>query len=101
MKIIELLSAAENDLTESISYYNQQQKNLGYEFLDETKRTLLRILDFPNAWPKLSRNTRRIQVNRFPYGIVYHNRPGKILVVAVMNLYSEPNSWKERIKMKR
>ena len=100
MKPIEFLTAAEEDLAETILYYNQQQHNLGYEFSDEAKRALLRISDYPTAQPKLSRNTRRNQVNRFPYGIIYQNRPEKILIIAIMNLHSEPNSWKERIKRK-
>lgn len=98
MKSFEFLTAAENDLTDIILYYNQQQQNLGYEFSDEVKRALLRISDYPNAWPKLSRNTRRTQVNRFPYGIIYQDRTDKILIIAVMNLHSEPNSWKEKAK---
>lgn len=100
MKLIEFLAAAECDLDESISYYNQRQQNLGYEFSDEVKRALFRLLNFPSAWPKLSKNTRRIQMNRFPYGIIYQNRPDKILVIAIMNLYSKPSSWKERGKKK-
>ncbi len=98
MKPIEFLLAAEDDLTEIILSYNQKQLNLGYEFLDEVKRALLRISDFPNAWPKLSQHTRRNQVNRFPFGIIYQNRSEKILIIAIMNLHSEPNNWKKRLR---
>ena len=73
MEII-FLSPARDELTEAIAYYNGQSEGLGYEFAAEVKKTLERIVQYPNAWFKLSNRTHRCRTNRFPYGITYQIR---------------------------
>ena len=51
---VEILSAAETELTDAVSYYNGQSEGLGYEFAAEIKQTIARILQFPDAWTQLS-----------------------------------------------
>jgi hypothetical protein len=99
MEII-FLSPAKDELTEAISHYNGQSEGLGYEFAAEVKKTLERIVQYPNAWFKLSNRTHRCRTNRFPYGIIYQIREEKILVVAFMHLSREPETWKSRLNKK-
>ncbi len=70
----ELLAAAEVDLLDAVSYYNEQSEGLGYEFAAEVKQTLARIFQFPDAWHRLSARTKRCRTKRFPYGVVYQLR---------------------------
>jgi hypothetical protein len=70
---IEFLPPARAELTDAISYYNLQSEGLGYEFAAEVKRTLERIVQYPHAWFKLSKRTRRCRTNRFPYDYLLRN----------------------------
>jgi plasmid stabilization system protein ParE len=97
---IEFLPPARAELTDAISYYNIQSEGLGYEFAAEVKRTLERIVRHPDAWLKLSERTRRCRTNRFPYGIIYQVRKEMLLIVAVMHMSREPETWKSRLKPK-
>ena len=94
---IEILAAAETDLADALSFYNEESEGLGYEFAAEVKHTLGRIVQFPEAWHPLSRRTRRCRMKRFPYGVVYQRRGDMILVVAVMHLRRHPDSWRGRL----
>ena len=95
---IEFLDPAATEFLEAINYYNLQSEGLGFDFAVEVKRTLERILQFPDAWAPLSKHTRRCRTNRFPYGLIYQIRRNTILIVAVQNLHKHPDSWRSRLK---
>ena len=95
---IRFLIAAENELVETVQYYNYQSSGLGFEFAVEVAHTLNRIAEYPLAWHQLSARTRRCRTNRFPYGIIYQIRKNCIMIIAVMHLHREPETWQERIK---
>ncbi len=87
---IRFLSCAEGELAEAVEYYNEQSPGLGYDFIAEVKKTFTRIADYPNAWPSISKRTRRFQVplrshlpapgRRYPGGggHAYEQAPGKL-----------------------
>lgn len=79
MEIV-FLPVARGELADAISHYNSQSEGLGYEFAAEVKRTLERIVQYPDAWFKLSKRTHRCRTNRFPS--------------------REPETWKSRLNKK-
>jgi len=83
---------------EAVDHYNMQNEGLGFEFAAEVKRAIERIIQYPEAWAKLSKRTCRCRTNRFPYGIIYQIRERTIFVVGVMHLSREPKFWKSRLK---
>ncbi len=89
---------AKKELKEAVKYYNECGSGLGYIFLEEVQTTIKRIIQFPESWSPLSKNTRRCLTRRFPYGIIYQILEDKsILIVAVMHLNREPGYWEDRI----
>ncbi len=95
---IKFLAPAEDELLEAVAYYNTQSEGLGYEFAVEVKKTIERIVQYPEAWFPLSKRTRRCRTNRFPYGIIYQVRNNTVIIVAVMHLSRHPQTWKGRVK---
>ena len=95
---IRLLEIAQIELDDSIEYYNSESHGLGNELLVEVLHALERIKNFPKAWHPLTETTRRCQLRRFPYGIIYQILDAEILVIAVANLHRNPDYWKDRIK---
>ena len=95
---VEFLATAHAELIDAIEYYNEQSEGLGFEFAAEVKRTIERIVQYPEVWTPLSRRTRRCRMSRFPYGIVYQIRAETVLIVAIMHLRQPPNSWKTRLR---
>jgi plasmid stabilization system protein ParE len=92
----EMLSVAKSEFKEAVFYYNNQREGLGFEFGKEFKDALLRIVQFPEAWPRFSPRTRRCLLKRFPYAVLYQIRDTRIIVIAVMHMSRNPEIWNER-----
>lgn len=95
---IKFLAPAEAELLAAIAYYNTQSEGLGYECAAEVKRTIERIIQYPEAWFQLSKRTRRCRTNRFPYGVIYQVKNNTVIIVAVMHLSRHPQAWQGRLK---
>ncbi len=91
----EILETARHELDEAITYYNRQQPELGDAFLFEVLAAIDRIRAFPEAWPQLSRRTRRCRTKRFPYGVAYQPSEDSILIVAISHLHRDPSRWQD------
>jgi hypothetical protein len=81
-------------------WYEEQRPGLESPF---SRRLLTPYPTF--AMPQIrglntSRGTRRFLVHRFPYAVIYSQRPTVILIVAVMHLKRKPGYWKGRVNPK-
>jgi plasmid stabilization system protein ParE len=94
---VRYLTAAEAEFQEAIDHYNQQRPGLGFEFSDEVKDAVARINNYPLAWTPLSKRTRRAQVHRFPYRIIYEVRDDLIIIVAIQHHRRKPFNWRQRL----
>src|SRR4051812_31630937 len=93
-----ILPEAEDDIEHAFADYQERRAGLGLELLDEYRRAVERILQFPGAWQPLDETYRRCRLHRFPYGVVYRVEAEKdqILIVAFMHLSRNPGWWRDR-----
>ena len=87
---------AEVELREAANYYDDCQTGLGLDFAEEVYAAISRIIKYPDAWSRLSSNTRRCLTNRFPFGIIYQVKSDNLYIIAIANLHRRPEYWKER-----
>lgn len=88
---------AELEFLRAIDYYEDKEKDLGYDFALEIYSSIERIITYPSAWPIVAKNIRRTLARRFPYAILYSQIEEEIYILAVMHLNREPDYWKGRI----
>ena len=67
---IRFLEAAQREVDAAVTWYNQREEALGFEFLDELDRSIRRIKSFPLASPEIEPGIRRCLLARFPYGLI-------------------------------
>ncbi len=89
-------SEADLELDQTIACYEELRPGLGLEFAEEIYAAISRIIEFPNAWTRLTPNTRRCVVNRIPDGVIFQVRRNMLLIIAVANLHRLPDYWKDR-----
>ena len=97
MKIV-ILDVARLEFNEAKEFYEIEQTGLGAKFENEIKNGILRIRQYPQAWPPESKETRRYLVRKFPYKIIYSLQENNIVVLAFAHLHRKPNYWVDRIK---
>ncbi len=94
------LSPALSEISEAAEYYEGKVPGLGGDFVEEVDAAIYRILQFPNAWGKLSDNYRHCSLQRFPYAIIYtHSSADEILIVSIFHQSREPSSWRRNTKL--
>ena len=98
MKRVVVRPAAASDIEDAYQWYEFQQLGLGDEFLAALRSTRDRIVEHPEAFPVLHRDTRRALIpQRFPYGLFYRIYDDAIVVVACIHAKRDPRLWQRRM----
>ena len=92
-----LLSPAARELHSAAHYYEREISGLGHDFVTEVRATIRRIVQWPEAWQSLDEKFRRCRTHRFPYGIIYTIENGEVLIISVMHLHRQPDSWRKNL----
>jgi plasmid stabilization system protein ParE len=97
-----VLSVAELEGAEAVSWYDDQRPGLGDEFFGEVQQAFERIRAMPRSLSPLEdysgpHDVRRCRLERFPYLVIFRYRPEEILVVAVSHARRQPLYWLHRL----
>ena|SRR5215204_5624455 len=98
--IARILTPAEQELEEAADYYDAQRDGLGTEFLIDFRRALDLVVRWPDAWSRVARtkSARRIQLDRFPYRLIYQVLNNEILVIAIAHTKRRATYWRSRLQ---
>ncbi|MFX0138131.1 MAG: type II toxin-antitoxin system RelE/ParE family toxin [Candidatus Hodarchaeota archaeon] len=92
-----LIPPADKELDDAIRYYNDQLYGLGDQFYNEFLDTMNLVERTPFGWRKVGENTRRINLKRFPYLVLYVIDEDDILVTCIAHQHRNPRYYIDRI----
>ena len=95
---LEILEIARQEYDEAKDFYETEQTGLGSQFEEQIRHSLIRIEQYPQAWPPECKEIRRYIVHKFPYKILYSIQADKIVVLAFAHLHRQPDYWVDRLK---
>ena len=95
---VDFLEEAEQELLESVLWYESREHGLGRRFRSEVAHVLSRIVEDPLLWRERLGEYRRVNCPVFPYYIPYFIREQKIVIAAIAHSRRKPGYWKSRIQ---
>jgi plasmid stabilization system protein ParE len=94
---IEAAPAVEADVEAAFDWYEGEEPELGFEFLEELRAAYHRIVDHPFGYQDLRSGIRRALTRRFPYAVYFSVEGETIVIVAVLSTARDPAEWQRRI----
>jgi plasmid stabilization system protein ParE len=85
------------EATEAYDWYAERNENAAERFWEELRRARQMVTKDPASWSPYLHGTRCFLLDRYPYGLVYIERGGKIIGVAVAHLKRRPGYWRKRL----
>lgn len=86
------------ELIDAAAFYDRQLKGLGPSLIDEARQAITRILEMPEAYPRVRSRTHRCLLKGFPYNLFYTVTPERIRIMAFAHQRRQPFYWLERLK---
>ena len=94
---IEAAPAVAADIEAAFEWYQREEPDLGFEFLDELRDAYKRIVEGPLKYSVLRPGIRRALARRFPYAIYFSVEGDVVVVLAVLHTARNPAEWQRRV----
>ncbi|MGE4068692.1 MAG: type II toxin-antitoxin system RelE/ParE family toxin [Vicinamibacterales bacterium] len=98
MRPVNIAATASRELAEAVRWYETKRPGLGGEFYDAVVEAIALLQQRPGVGRQVDGPPpyRQMLVERFPYHVVYRERPADLYVVAVAHTKRRPEYWKAR-----
>lgn len=82
---------------QAFRWYARRSVRAAIEFREALRKAYDEIETRPQSWPEYLFGTRVIRAGKFPYLVVYRERPVDCVIVAVAHASRRPGYWKKRL----
>ncbi len=93
---LRFVDEASLEFLDGISYYEEQQKDLGRRFKGEVEQTLLWLVEHPEVCRLRPGDYRRLNLRIFPHYIPYIVRGSTLWILAIAQQHRNPEYWVQR-----
>lgn len=90
---IRITGPAKRDMARIWAYYEKKRRGLGDSFLDELGAAVRLVREFPYGQPEFWKGSRRVLLNRFPYGAAYRIASDEILIIVIAHTSRASRVW--------
>jgi plasmid stabilization system protein ParE len=80
----------------AVAWYRERSFRAAEAFTDELTKAVATISEAPQRWPIFETGCRRFPLRRFPYLVIYREKPLSIEVLAVAHGRRRPGYWRTR-----
>lgn len=96
--LVDLHVEAGLEYDEAFNWYMQRSEDAALDFDREVDGAFAEIAQEPERWALGSYSCRRFLLQKFPYSVIYRERPsGRVQVVAIAHASRRPGFWKHRL----
>jgi toxin ParE1/3/4 len=96
MKAVKFHPDAESEMIAAAEYDEEQQSGLGRRFLASVQDAVNCLSLNTLLYPVVERDVRRCLTKTFPFGVLFREQTGRIVIMAVMHQHRGPDYWKNR-----
>jgi plasmid stabilization system protein ParE len=88
---------AETEFLAAVAYYAERSISAAERFDAEIRRLVTQIETMPHRHGPWRHGTRRARARRFPFLVIFAERPSALRIVAVAHVKQHPDYWQERL----
>lgn len=96
MKPIRFHDAARAELNSEAKYYAEVTPRLAERFIVAVEQATQLASEFPDMGSPYKFGTRRVFPGRFPFSLVYLERPNEVYILALAPFRRKPGYWRAR-----